>query len=280
VAIIGLGPAGLQAAIHAARKRVKVIAIGKSENSSLNRAELENYLGIPMIKGEELLRIGREQATGFGAELVEEDVMKLTKEGERFKIVTDADREVFARSVIMAMGISRAKLGIPGEKDFLGKGVSYCASCDAGFFRGRIVAVIGEGSEAAESAMLLSEYASKVFWVHRALKVSPQMLEKVKRTKVEMLEGVPLRVIRRGHGHRVGDGGRQEAGRAGCVRHARGKGLHGPRSGAGDPARPFGTDKGGRELPHRDGNGLRLRRRHGRAVAASPGGGTGLRGRR
>ena len=72
--------------------------------------------------------------------------------------------------------------GVPGEKDFLGKGVSYCASCDAGFFKGRPVAVIGEESEAAESAVLMTEYASKVYWVHRQLKVSPQMVEKVKRT--------------------------------------------------------------------------------------------------
>jgi thioredoxin reductase (NADPH) len=92
------------------------------------------------------------------------------------------------------MGISRAKLGIPGEKEFLGRGVSYCASCDAGFFKGRPVAVIGEESEAAESAALLTEYASKVYWVHRKMKASPQMLEKVKRTSVELIEGKPVRI--------------------------------------------------------------------------------------
>lgn len=195
ITIIGLGPAGLQAAIHAARRKVKVVAVGKSENSALMKAEVENYLGIGHMSGEEILRIGREQAERFGAELLEEDVMSLTKDGDVFVTVTDTDREIRSRAVILAMGISRAKLGVAGEKELLGKGVSYCASCDAGFFKGRPVAVIGEESEAAESALLLAEIASHVFWVHRQLKVSPQMLEKVKRTTVEMVEGKPVRIL-------------------------------------------------------------------------------------
>ncbi|KQM12284.1 thioredoxin reductase [Methanomassiliicoccales archaeon RumEn M1] len=195
VAIIGLGPAGLQAAIHAARKKVKVVVLGKSESSALNKAEIENYFGIVSAKGEDLLRIGREQAQRFGASLVEEDVIKLAKEEDVFKIVTETDREVRAKAVILAMGIRRVKLNVPGEKEFLGRGVSYCASCDGGFFRDRAVAVIGEESEAAESAILLTEYASQVYWVHRELKVSPQMLEKASGTKVEMVPGDPARIL-------------------------------------------------------------------------------------
>jgi len=195
VAIIGLGPAGLQAAIHAARKKVKVVAIGRNEDSALNKAEIENYFGIPAMDGKELLRIGQEQARKFGAELYDEDVVKLVKDGDRFRIVTEADHEFMARAVVLATGISRAKLNVPGEKEFLGRGVSYCASCDAGFFRGRSVAVIGEGSEAAESALLLTEYASKVTWVHRDLKVAPQLLEKVKRSTVEMVGGKPTKIV-------------------------------------------------------------------------------------
>jgi thioredoxin reductase (NADPH) len=195
ITIIGLGPAGLQAAIHAARKKVKVVAVGKSENSSLNKADVENYLGIGSMAGTDILRIGREQATKFGAELYEEDVIKLTKQGDLFVTVTDHDREIRSRAIILAMGVSRAKLGVPGEKDFLGKGVSYCASCDGGFFKGRPVVIIGEESEAAESAVLMTEYASKVYWVHRQLKVSPQMLEKVKKTSVEMMEAKPVKIL-------------------------------------------------------------------------------------
>ncbi len=195
ITIIGLGPAGLQAAIHAARKKVKVVAVGKSENSALMRAEVENYLGLESISGKEIIRVGREQAKRFGAELLDEDVIKLTKEGDVFVTITDSDREIRSKAVILAMGISRAKLNIPGEKELLGKGVSYCASCDAGFFKGRPVAVIGEESEAAESAILLSEIASQVYWVYRELKASQHMLDKVRRTKVEMIQGRPVRII-------------------------------------------------------------------------------------
>lgn len=195
ITIIGIGPAGLQAAIHAARKKVKVVAVGKTENSALMKAEVENYLGLESMSGRDILRVGREQAIRFGAEVLEEDVIKLTKEQDVFLTVTDSDREIRSKAVILAMGISRAKLNIPGEKELLGKGVSYCASCDAGFFKGRPVAVIGEESEAAESAILLSEIASQVYWVHRELKASQHMLEKVKRTKVEMVPGKALRIV-------------------------------------------------------------------------------------
>ncbi len=198
VAIIGLGPAGLQAAIHAARKKVSVVALGKSDSSALKKAEVENYFGIPLANGQDLLRIGREQAQRFGASIVEEDVIHLTKDGDTFKIITENDLEVRSKAVILAMGIRRAKLNVPGEKDFLGRGVSYCASCDAGFFRNRAVAVIGEESEAAESAILLSEYASQVYWVHRELKVSPRMLEKVAGKKVTMVPGDPARIVGEG----------------------------------------------------------------------------------
>jgi thioredoxin reductase (NADPH) len=195
ITIIGLGPAGLQAAIHAARKKVKVVAVGKSEASSLNRAEVENYLGLESAAGTDILRVGREQARRFGAELFEEEVVKLTKEGEVFITVTDHEQTIRSRAVVLAVGISRAKLGVPGEKEFLGKGVSYCASCDAGFFKGRPVAVIGEESEAAESAALLTEYTSKVYWVHRKLKASPQMVEKARRANVEMIEAKPSVIL-------------------------------------------------------------------------------------
>jgi thioredoxin reductase (NADPH) len=194
VTIIGLGPAGLQAAIHAARRKVRVVAVGRSEASALNRAEVENYLGVASAEGAEILRIGREQARHFGAELIEEEVVKASKEGDDFVVVTDHDQTIRSRALVLAVGISRAKLGVPGEKELLGKGVSYCASCDAGFFKGRPVAVIGEESEAAESAALLTKYASKVYWVHRTMKASPQMVERAVMAGVEMVPGRPLRI--------------------------------------------------------------------------------------
>ncbi len=195
VAIIGLGPAGLQAAIHAARKKVKVIAIGRSDASALNRAEIENYLGILSMKGTDLLAIGREQATRFGAQILEENVMQLSRDRDMYLIRTDKDNEIHTRSVILAIGMPRAKLNIPGEKEFLGKGVSYCASCDAGFFKSRPVAIIGDESEAAESAMLLTEYASEVYWISPAFKVTDELMNKVKRTSVKLLNGKPVSIL-------------------------------------------------------------------------------------
>lgn len=195
ITIIGLGPAGLQAAIHAARKKVKVVAVGKSEASSLNKAEVENYLGLEPMDGSEILRKGREQARKFGAELLEEEVVKLTKEGDFFVTVTDQEQEIRSKAVILAVGISRAKLNVPGEKEFLGKGVSYCASCDGGFFKGRPVVVIGEESEAAESAALMTEYASKVYWVHRQLKASEKEVNKARKVNVEMVQAKPMRIV-------------------------------------------------------------------------------------
>ena len=195
VAIIGMGPAGLQAAIHAARKKVKVVVLGKSENSALNNAEVVNFFGIVSMAGKELLHIGREQAKSFGATLLEEDVMKVVKDGDEFKIITETDLEIRAKAVVLAMGASRAKLNVPGEVEHVGRGVSYCATCDAGFFRGRTVAVIGEESEAAESAILLTEYAGKVLWVHRELKVTPNMLQNAIAAKVEMVPGDPVKIL-------------------------------------------------------------------------------------
>ena len=195
VAIIGMGPAGLQAAIHAARKKVKVVVLGKSENSALNNAEVVNFFGIVSMAGKELLHIGREQAKSFGATLLEEDVMKIAKESDEFKITTETDLEIRAKAVVLAMGVSRAKLNVPGEVEHVGRGVSYCATCDAGFFRGRTVAVIGEESEAAESAILLTEYAGKVLWVHRELKVTPNMLQNAIAAKVEMVPGDPVKIL-------------------------------------------------------------------------------------
>jgi thioredoxin reductase (NADPH) len=195
ITIIGLGPAGLQAAIHAARKKVKVVAVGKSAASSLNKAEVENYLGIDPMGGSEILRKGREQAKRFGAELLEEEVVKLSKEGDVFVTITDHEREIRSKAVILAVGISRAKLNVPGEKEFLGKGVSYCASCDGGFFKGRPVAVIGEESEAAESATLMTEYASKVYWVYRELKASEHEVNKARKANVEMVQAKPTAIV-------------------------------------------------------------------------------------
>lgn len=187
VVIIGCGPAGLQASIHAARKKVTVAVIGRTEGSGLNRAEVENYFGIDVMGGKELLAKGMEQAKRFGAEIFEQDVMKLEKKDDVFIAITDHDMEFKSKALVLAPGISRKKLNAPGEKELLGRGVSYCASCDCNFFRGRTVAVVGDESTAASSALLLTEYASVVYWISKNLNVATQLMAKVKASKVEII---------------------------------------------------------------------------------------------
>jgi thioredoxin reductase (NADPH) len=187
IVIIGSGPAGLQAAIHAARKKVKVAVIGRLDNSALEKAEVENYFGIERTEGKQLLATGVEQAVRFGAEVFEQDVLKAEKVGEEFIVITDYDMEFRSKALILAPGITHKKLNIPGDKEFLGKGVSYCAACDCNFFRNRTVAVIGDESTAASAALLLTEYAAVVYWISRSLNVAEQLMVKVKASKVKII---------------------------------------------------------------------------------------------
>jgi thioredoxin reductase (NADPH) len=187
VAIIGCGPAGLQAAIHAARKKVKVVVLGKHHNSALIKAKVENCFGITTAEGRSLLELGMEQAKQFGSDILAEDVMDLNREGEWFVMSTERMNTVRSKVIILAPGISRVKLNVEGETEFHGLGVSYCAACDCHFFKNKTVAVIGEGSMAAAGALLLRDYASKVFWIAKENKASRELNDKIKATDIEVL---------------------------------------------------------------------------------------------
>ena len=120
VVIIGAGPSGIQAAIHAARRKVSTVIVGKPANSAMYDAEIVNYFGIAgTVKGSELLKAGLEQAKASGAEFVEENVISAERKGKEFFISTEGGKEYTAKAVIVATGISRVKLGIPGEKDLV-----------------------------------------------------------------------------------------------------------------------------------------------------------------
>jgi thioredoxin reductase (NADPH) len=187
VAIIGCGPSGLQAAIHAARKKVKVVVLGKHHNSALFKAKVENVFGISTAEGRDLLELGMEQAKRFGAEIMTEDVMDLNREGEWFVMSTDKMNTVRSKIIILAPGISRVKLNVEGEKEYHGMGVSYCAACDCHFFKNKTVAVVGDGSMAAAGALLLREYASKVYWVARENKASEELNAKMRAADIEVM---------------------------------------------------------------------------------------------
>jgi thioredoxin reductase (NADPH) len=196
VLIIGAGPAGIQAGIHAARKKTKTVIIGKPERSAISQAQVENYFGLPRVEGARLLEQGVAQVKDLGVEVYEQDVLKSVSAGERFVVTTDHDLVFMTKAVILAPGVRRVPLEIEGEGEFLGRGVSHCASCDCRFYRGKKAAVIGDESEAATSAILLAEYASTVYWVSGGLKVADELLEKVKAANVQTISPAqPSRIV-------------------------------------------------------------------------------------
>ena len=169
--IIGSGPAGLAAAVYAQRARLDTLVIEKAMVSGgqvLTTYEVDNYPGYPGISGYELGMKLREHADHLGAQFKEDTVLKIEDKGlENLKQVIGMNENYEARTLILATGAVHKKLGIPGEKELTGAGVSYCATCDGAFFRNRTVAVIGGGDVAVEDAIFLSRMCSKVYLIHR-----------------------------------------------------------------------------------------------------------------
>ena len=196
VVIIGAGPAGIQAGIHASRKKADVLVFGRIENSALFSAHVENYACIDGVQsGQDLLEAGHSQLNRFGARLVPEDVLKITQEGEQFELELESGTRVTTFSLIFAMGVSKKKLSVPGEKELSGKGVSYCVDCDANFYRGATVAVVGNRSAAVDGALTLLGYAAKVYLVASGLEVSPELLDRLEKSDVELLSEAEVKTI-------------------------------------------------------------------------------------
>lgn len=196
VVILGCGPAGIQAAIHAARKKTSVLMLGRLNKSSLFWAHVENFLGMFKTSGEEMLNTGIAQATGFGAERMEEDALSIEPVGRLFEVTTESGNVIGARALIIATGTTRNKLGVPGEKELLGKGVSYCVECDGGFFRNEDVAVVGGQSGAAGGALTMLSIAKTVHVVCEALEVSPALQAKLRESGAVIHEGAKVKAIR------------------------------------------------------------------------------------
>ncbi|MCE4619583.1 MAG: thioredoxin-disulfide reductase [Desulfurococcales archaeon] len=171
VVIIGAGPAGLSAAIYSQRFLLKTLVVSKDVGGQLNLTDyIDDYPGMGKIKASELVAKFRRHAEGFGARVFyPEQVTKFERLGDgRYRVLGRRKLDVTAKAVIMAVGSTRRKLGVPGEKEFSGRGVSYCSVCDAPFFRGKeSVVVVGGGDAAFEGAILLSGYVKKVYLVHR-----------------------------------------------------------------------------------------------------------------
>ena len=186
VVIVGAGPAGLQAAVHAARRKASVLVLGRAGKSAAWRAHVENLAGFAAATGEDLVTRAVEQARASGAELAEQDAVALSPAGSGtgFAVALESGAKVAARALVLATGVARAKLNVPGEKDLLGKGVSHCVDCDAGFFRGVPVAVVGDGSAAAEGALVMLKHASEVHLVSAGLDVSDALRRAVEESAV------------------------------------------------------------------------------------------------
>lgn len=163
--IIGTGPAGLSAAIYAKRREMNTLVIGKDIGGQMIWAsEIENYPGFKSIKSFELIAKMFEQVTDLGVEVKNIEVTKIEKQDDHF-LVKAGQEEYIGRTVILALGLAPKNLNIPGEKEFGGKGISYCANCDGPFFKGKTVAVIGGGNAALDAAEIMSKIAKQVYIV-------------------------------------------------------------------------------------------------------------------
>ena len=189
VAIIGCGPGGLQAAIHAASKKARVVVFGKPRKSSLYKAHVANYCCYEKpISGKEILETGRKQAESFDAVFVEEDIIETKNENNLFSLVTESGAALTSRTLVLSMGVSRKKLGVKGEKRLVGRGVSYCVDCDANFFKGMDVAVVGNESAAVTGALTLLSYARTVYLVCRKLMVIDTLYDRLRGSQVKVVE--------------------------------------------------------------------------------------------
>jgi len=169
VGIIGAGPAGMTAAVYAARAGLKVAMIeaGAPGGQMVNTMEIENYTGFETITGPELSMKMFEHAKAAGAEYVYGDVGEVKKQADGIFVLDCGMKEILAKSVIVATGTKHRKLEIPGEAELAGRGISWCAVCDGAFYKEEEVVVIGGGNSAIEEAIYLSGLAKKVYVIHR-----------------------------------------------------------------------------------------------------------------
>lgn len=163
--IIGAGPAGISAAVYAARQKLNLLVLSKDVGGQVaeKSVDIENYPGFDKISGPDLSKLFADQLKSNNVELALEEVLNIKKEGKKFIISTATEKKFEALSVIIATGADPRPLEVPGEKEFIGKGVSYCSLCDGPVFKDKIVAVIGGGNSGFESAIFLSNYVKKIF---------------------------------------------------------------------------------------------------------------------
>ncbi|MEM3782828.1 MAG: FAD-dependent oxidoreductase, partial [Thermofilum sp.] len=166
VIIVGAGIAGLTAALYAARQKLSTLVISADLGGQLLLTnEIQNFPGFMSISGLELIRKVEEQAKTYGAEILFDEVTSIAEQENLFTVKTASGNEFQAEAVVLAFGKSPKEMGVPGEKELKGKGVSYCVICDAPLYRGKKVVLVGWGLHNYENIVRLRDYASKVYWV-------------------------------------------------------------------------------------------------------------------
>jgi len=179
VIILGTGPAGLSAAVYSARYNLNTLVIGKGPGIVAEASEIENYLGFSSISGMELDKKFAEHVKNLGVEMKREELVRIENDNV-FKIKTDRG-EYASKNIIYALGGVKRRIGLPEEKDFMGRGLSYCATCDGAFFRDKIVAVTGGRNSAAMAAIMLSKLAKQVYIIYRRgkFRAFPSLIKKI-----------------------------------------------------------------------------------------------------
>ena len=199
--ILGGGPAGLSAAIYASRGAVSTALIDVSMfgGQPSNYLERENYPGFPIVGGYDLMEKFEEHADKFGVQKFPMQEIETIDLISNPKIIATKEAEFRAKTIIIATGAQPMKLGVPGEKEFVGRGVSYCAVCDGAFCKDKVVAVVGGGNAAVEEAMYLTKFASKVYLIHRrdALRADKIVQERAfKNEKIEFVWDTVIKEIK------------------------------------------------------------------------------------
>lgn len=185
LAIIGTGPAGYTASIYASRYKLSNLVIGKILGGTVVESwAIENYPGVPEVNGIELMDKFKKHAELVGGQILQDEVLRIEKKGKEFLIKTRTGKDIISKSIILAMGTEPRKLDLAGEDKLMGKGITYCATCDAPLYRNKTVAVVGGGDSALTAALQLSDLGNKVYLIHRSeFRGEPGWLEKVNKDK-------------------------------------------------------------------------------------------------
>ncbi len=188
--ILGGGPAGLSAGIYASRGAVSTAIIDTSMlgGQPSNYLELENYPGFPLVGGFDLMEKFEEHADKFGVQKFPMQEIESVDLKSTPKVIKTKEAEFRAKTVIIACGAQPMKLGVPGEAEFVGRGVSYCAVCDGAFYKNKVVAVVGGGNAAVEEAMYLTKFADKVYVIHRRNELRADKIVQERAFKNEKIE--------------------------------------------------------------------------------------------